>query len=385
LASRSTHNKEFDYIIAGAGCAGLSLAMHGLETGLFRNKRVLVVDRDAKKANDRTWCFWEKGEGLFEPIVHHRWKTLQFHSSALSRELAIDPYSYKMIRGADFYAYCLDRIRRQPNFTFYQDSVSHVFSTKEATGIVIGEKAILCDYVFNSIPPPPPPATDKTHWLLQHFMGWVIETPAPAFDPGAATLMDFRIAQDKGTAFCYVLPVSPTRALVEYTLFSQSLLEKEAYREGLKQYISHYIGLTDYAIAEEEFGIIPMTNHRFSPGHHRQVNLGTAGGQTKGSSGYTFQFIQKHSRSLVRDLAAGRRPALRSIPLRFRFYDSVLLRILRQETLPGHHIFSELFRRNRASLVLKFLDNETSPAEELRIISSLPTAPFLKAAIHQVF
>jgi lycopene beta-cyclase len=135
---------------------------------------------------------------------------------------------------------------------------------------------------------------------------------------------------------------------------------------------------------EEEFGIIPMTNFAFSKGQGRIINIGTAGGRTKASSGYTFQFIQKHSKAIVDALIRNGNPQVSGESRRFHFYDSVLLHILYHNRLPGSGIFSDLFERNKASQVLKFLDNETSLLEELRIISTLPTLPFSIAALKQL-
>jgi lycopene beta-cyclase len=136
---------------------------------------------------------------------------------------------------------------------------------------------------------------------------------------------------------------------------------------------------------DEEFGVIPLTNHRFSKGEKKLVNIGTAGGQTKGSSGYTFNFIQKHSAQLVDQLTRNKNLHGPQFLNKYRFYDSVLLEILNQNVLPGKFVFTDLFKNNPADKVLKFLDNETSLQEELKIISTLPTIPFFKAAVKVVF
>ena len=124
-----------------------------------------------------------------------------------------------------------------------------------------------------------------------------------------------------------------------------------------------------------------MTNRKFNFYNSGVWNIGTAGGQTKASSGYTFQFIQKQSKRIIDCLIQDK--SLHTIPVdskRFNFYDTVLLRLLAEKKLSGEKIFSRLFQRNKASAVFRFLDNETSPAEELKLISTLPVFPFLKAA-----
>ena len=51
--------EHYDYIIAGGGCAGLSLAWQLLHSPL-RDRTILIVDRDDKDQNDRTWAFWSE-------------------------------------------------------------------------------------------------------------------------------------------------------------------------------------------------------------------------------------------------------------------------------------------------------------------------------------
>ena len=215
---------NYDYIICGAGLAGLSLAVNLIHSGKFNDKQILLVDNKEKNTNDRTWCFWEKQDGLFEDIVYRKWKQVWFRSEKFSKVLDLSPYEYKMIRGIDFYNYCFEQIRQQSNFTILHQKVDSVFSENE-TGVISNGEKIFSTYVFNSILFNKPELSSKEFWLLQHFKGWMIETEEAVFNPDSATLMDFRIDQKDETAFCYVLPLSTNKALIEYTLFSSSVLE----------------------------------------------------------------------------------------------------------------------------------------------------------------
>ncbi|MBL7751340.1 MAG: hypothetical protein JNN29_08145, partial [Chitinophagaceae bacterium] len=296
--------------------------------------------------------------------------------------------TYKMIRGNDFYAYNLRILKGQSNFTILQEEVVEV--NPDGWVSTAGGNRYHAPLIFNSIPSPRPAASDKLIWMLQHFKGWVIKTEDPLFDPAEATLMDFRVDQSRGTCFVYVMPFDKHTALVEYTLFSSELLEDEEYDLGLDTYIRQYVTAGPFTITEKEFGIIPMTNYRFPAGEGAVISIGTSGGQTKGSSGYTFQFIQKQSRLLVDQLArhydtAKSYQPVGQPPARFRFYDSVLLDVLRHQRMPGHQVFLQLFQKNKPAQVLKFLDNESTISEEASVILSLPVGPFLKAAIHQLF
>ncbi|HJW15600.1 MAG TPA: lycopene cyclase family protein, partial [Flavisolibacter sp.] len=127
--------------MSGAGCAGLSLALHMIHSGKFHNKKILIIDKDFKKSNDRTWCFWEKEESLFESIVFKSWKEVFFLGEGFEEALSLKPYTYKMIRGIDFYNYCLEEISKQPNFTIRFEEVQELFSN-DKTGIIVNGECI---------------------------------------------------------------------------------------------------------------------------------------------------------------------------------------------------------------------------------------------------
>lgn len=374
---------QYDIVFLGMGLSSLSLLMRLLRSGKYSDKRILLIDREPKTKNDRTWCFWEKGPGFFENIVYHRWPHISFRSEPFSGELNIAPYEYKMIRGIDLYNYCFEEIRKHSHIELHYTGIDGWSWENKKLVIRSGENQLdlEAELVFNSIYVPV--ENKGTLRLLQHFKGWVIESEEPAFDPGMAIMMDFTVHQDHGTSFAYVLPFTENKALVEYTLFTRELLPPEKYDEELKNYIENLSGIKNYRVLEEEFGVIPMSTEKFRF-RDKAYNIGTAGGQTKGSSGYTFQFVQKNADAICQKLLNNEDPGtLRSAARRFQFYDNVLLNILYNDTLPGNIVFSQLFKKNNATQVFKFLDNETSLAEELKIISTLPTMPFLKAALRQ--
>lgn len=359
--------------------------MRMIRSGKFHDKKILLLDKEPKAKNDRTWCYWEKEQGFFDNIVYKKWDTVSFLSNDFSSAMDIAPYQYKMIRGIDFYNYSFAEIEKHNNIDIAYGNINKWYSKNEEVFFIINNKEYSFGkaVVFNSVYEPD--TTNKNViQLLQHFKGWIIETNKPTFNPGEATMMDFRVSQQYGTTFAYVLPFSATTALAEYTLFTKEVLPQQEYDKGLKNYIQNFLGINNYRVKEEEFGVIPMTNKKFHFEKHGW-QIGTAGGQTKASSGYTFQFIQKQSQQIVDCLIAGKSlNSIKTTPKRFRFYDNTLLHILYHNQLPGDKIFTELFKKNKPQQVLRFLDNESSVKEELKIISSLPTWPFLKAAIKQL-
>jgi lycopene beta-cyclase len=372
---------DFDYIITGAGAAGLSLACHLNQAGLT-DKRILLLDRAPKTENDRTWCFWERGENAFESIVFHRWDRVAFHGEAFSKVLDLAPYRYKMIRGMDFYQFMAGWLKAQPNITQVFADVTSVEDAAEGVLVQAGGKRYRGSWAFNSIQFAPPPRAPNHHHLLQHFLGWVIQTPQRAFDPAVATLMDFRMDQAGETRFAYVLPFDPHTALVEFTVFSRELLPRAEYAQHLVGYITGTLGIADYEEQHEEFGVIPMTDAPYPTQLGARVfNIGTAGGRTKPSTGYTFQRIQRQSHQIAQALKTTGSPFVET-PLpnqRYSIFDSVLLNVLDEGRDQGKHVFTDLFSRNPPQRVFKFLDEDTTLAEDLQIMGSVNIPAFLAA------
>ncbi len=380
--------QPYDYIITGAGCAGMSLLMRMMQDDFFLNKSILVIDAAEKNQPDRTWCFWEKQPDIFEPIVFHRWRSLDFFSPIYSGELAIVPYEYKMIQGLQFYTYVQEIAKTHDNIQWIKAKVVSV-ETDAATGlaaVVLADRTIYAIKVFNSILFHDMKPAANEYLLLQHFKGWVIKTNTECFDKDRAVFMDFRVDQQYGTTFMYVLPTSANTALVEYTLFTEQLLPKELYDDALKAYISNELKLNNYTVEHEEFGIIPMTNAQLPKSTQSIVFIGIAGGQAKASSGYAFKFIQKRTSAIIDALKAGK-----PIPLKNNFsaakaqlYDSTLLHVLHHKKMGGAEIFAAIFKNNKATDVLAFLDNESSLFIDLKIMSSVPTGIFLPAAMAEL-
>ncbi|WP_298422994.1 lycopene cyclase family protein [uncultured Kordia sp.] len=379
---------KYDYIIAGSGCAGLSLLYRILKDPQLCKKQILVIDKEQKNKNDRTWCFWEKGNGLFESIVTHQWETLEFLSNDFQHKFDMTNYRYKMIQGIDFYNYVINFAKQFENITFTSENITGITSVDDFAEVTTKNATYQAAYVFNSTNLFYP-KMDTANSLLQHFEGWVIKTKTPVFDATVGRLMDFRLSQEHGATFMYVLPTSETEALVEYTLFTEKILKKEQYKKTLEGYIKDYLSIDNYEILHTEFGIIPMSLAKFSRsvsnGKHI-INLGTAGGFTKASSGYTFQFVQKHTENIIELLKKGKHPNPK-VTFRekmYQWYDRTLLEVILSEKLEGKEIFTTIFKNRKIETILAFLGNESSILEDIKVMSCLPIMPFLVSGLKQL-
>lgn len=379
--------KSYDLIIAGGGAAGLSLAYY-LSVSSPRDKTVLIIDKDRKNKNDRTWGFWSNQKTAFDPIVHLKFKKLEFHSSTFSKIIDLKDYSYNIIRGIDFYDFVRTHLSGFPNFEFLTAAVNGFQDADDGAIVQTDSGDFKARWVFSSIFDEKEilEATKSKLYLRQHFKGWFIKTEEPVFSKDSFRMFDFRTPQEGLMRFFYVIPSSPTEALVEYTLFSEHLLEQEQYDDAIEKYIASVLKINDYEILEEEFGVIPMTNYVFPITRGRHIiNTGSAGGSSKPSSGYTFLRIQKHVRKIVRALETGKSPAISAnSSAKYRFYDSVLLNILKNQGQLSEGIFTAMFKNNAVRQIFRFLDEEGGLTNDLKIITSLPPWPFLKSTINLV-
>lgn len=373
-------NKQYDIIVCGAGMSGLSLAFRAAEAGVWDNYSVLIIDKDTKTQNDRTWCFWGKSSLPFEDIIFRKWGNMLFFSNDGSKiPLDNGDYSYNMIRSIDFYKHTLEYLKAQPNITFLNDSIKSIANKDNEVEIVTDSSSFTSKFCFNSLYEQPQLKENDTY-LLQHFKGIVIETDKPYFDSNQIYLMDFRTGQENGNTFFYVLPTSDRTALVEYTLFSEKLLDRQVYDQKLEEYINGVLCIEDYKIIESEFGIIPMTDYKFERNDGNIINIGTAGGDTRGSTGYTFSNTQKTIDNIIASFKNSGNPYFNQehISKKHKVYDSTMLQVLAEGKYKGHHLFTDMFSRVNASDIFAFLDSESTFHQDFKVIKSLIPNYFIK-------
>ena len=374
-------NKHFDYAIIGAGAAGLHLCLAMIESDYFSNKKILILEKDAKTENDRTWCFWEKGKGNWDHLLHRTWKSGYFHCDKYSKNLNLEDYNYKMIRSSSFYQFAKEKINSASNFIWAKEEVLSVEDSGKIPSIKTKSNSYQTNHIFDS-------RIDKEFFkkdddfikLLQPFKGWIIKTEKPTFDTSSFVMMDFRLRWKDRTSFTYVLPLSETEAMIEFTLFNSHTLVNGEFDKKLKQYISEILKIEKYEILEEEVGVIPMTDFPFHKKNNNTLTkIGTAGGWVKPSSGYAFKNCEKYAQKVVENITANRLPSYQLFKKRYRWYDSIMLNILWHKNELGTSLFTEMFENNEVTDIFKFLDDEGSLISDLFIIKSFNPFPFLKA------
>ena len=376
--------QHYHYIFTGSGLSALMTVYEMLLSGKFNDKSILLIDENTKKTNDRTWCFWDE-DNLFDEIASKKWNQAVFANEKFNRVLELTPYQYKKINGLDFYELVFKKISEHKNIHFLNQKVVDFSELGNHCIVKTEQETFTCNKIFNSIyNPEVVTAQNKFPLIQQHFVGWFIKSKEAVFTPNCATFMDFSVEQKGNTRFMYVLPTSENEALLEYTLFSKDLLSKAAYESEIHKYIEN-LGITEYEILEKEQGNIPMTCYPFWKHNTKNIiNIGSAGGWTKASTGYTFKSASKKSKVLVQFLKSESDFTKFHKKDKFWFYDLLLLDILSSKNELGSKIFSSMFRSGNSTVIFKFLDEETSIWEDLQVIWKCPKMIFVKALFGRI-
>jgi lycopene beta-cyclase len=377
--------QHYHYIFTGSGLSALMTVYEMILSGKFKDKNILLLDENPKKSNDRTWCFWDNST-QFDEIVSKKWNVALFADENFRRNLDLNPYQYKMVRGLDFYNLIFDLISRQENIHFVNQKVIDFEELGNHCIVKTESQNYTCNKIFNSIYNPNIVKSQSKYPLLQqHFIGWFIKSKEEVFDKNTATFMDFSVEQRGNTRFMYVLPTSSTEALIEYTLFSKDLLSKEEYENEIQKYIQK-LGITDYEIVEKEQGNIPMTSYKFWKHNTKNIlHIGSVGGWTKASTGYTFKNTTKKSKALIQFLS--KETDFRKFHKmdKFWIYDLLFIDVLFKNNELGSKVFSSLFKKGNPTLIFKFLDEETTFWKDLQVIWKCPKGLFISALFGRLF
>jgi len=373
---------HFDYIIIGAGVAGLQLALGLLSDSFFETKRILILDSHSKNKNDKTFSFWEEGKGKWESILHKEWNTAKCVSpTGKQLEFNFGNYTYKTIRSIAFYNEAFLRIENYPNVSFYQEKVLAVknYATKVEVGT--NKQVYTASKIFDSrIAISLEEIKKKSTYVNQSFLGYEVEMSTDVFSVNQCTMMDYSHQWKGSTSFIYILPYSKRKALIEYTFFAPFTPTKTIFQTQLENYISKKFKGISYNTLEIEYGEIPMTDYDFSKFNTPNIiKIGTAGGWVKPSSGYSFKATETYVSQIIAGLKKNKLAVDK--PKRFKFYDRLLLSILKHDNKIGGKLFFEMYKRPNINLLFKFLDEKTSFLEEIKLILQLPYMPFIKALV----
>jgi lycopene beta-cyclase len=375
--------RAFDAVVVGGGLSGLSLASRMVE--LRPDARIAVVDADFDGPDHKLWSWWDRADRIHDPfpeVPRTVWRRMRVADGAWERTESLGELAYATMR-SDAFRSILTGGLRAAGVTLISDRVQGIVEGPDHVAVVVDGAELVAPHAFQSMTLTPGDRARPVRYpLRQHFGGWVVRTPQPAFDPEAFTLMDFDVTPvEGGLAFVYVLPFSRTEALFEYTVFSPEPLPKDRYDQALTSILNDRVS-SPWEVVRTEYGVLPMEERIPSARWGQRVfNIGAVGGAMKPSTGYAFARIQRQVEALARSWAAGNPEPAPAGASRFAHYDALLLRVLMEEPQRGAEVFRTLFRNTRYATVLRFLDEQTSWMEEAQLLSSLPWGPFVRGLL----
>lgn len=377
-------DKKYDYIICGGGASGLLLSYSILSDEYFKNKKVLLVEKDEKKINNKTFCFWDDKKTILDKIVEKEWSHAEFIDESYNSSFNLLPYKYKMIRSDKLYTFLKNKIDKASNFEYLNAEISNISNNQNLNFIETSKGIFESQIIFSSIYNPKEYSFKKFPLIKQHFLGWVIETNDIEFEDNKFRFMDFSVKQHNEIRFMYVLPYSKTKALYEYTFFGGEVLKDKDYEKEIKSYLKDQ-GINSYKILEKEKGIIPMTCYPFFKRNTDNfLSIGTAGGWTKPSTGYTIKNSLEKIEIILDTLKKDKPLSKIKFRNRFWYYDILFLDVLINSKGKGSKVFSDLFKNNDPILLFKFLGQKTSLIEELRIFVSVNVILFVRSLFARV-
>jgi lycopene beta-cyclase len=366
--------EKFDYIFAGFGLSGMTLLYELSKHPSFKSKTVLVIDRDQKTTNDRTWSFWHDSNNEFIHLAKKTWRKGWFYTlDGKQISLDLESYSYSTIEGIDFYNFMNDHVRQFENVIRITEDIIRVSKeglVQTSQGVYSGNRVFSSFFDKADFP-----KQKSNYFLWQHFYGFVLKTPENVFDPTRFTLMDYRFSDKKRTNFFYILPFSDKEALIEFTEFSAQLYTEQEYYSKLKDYVENHLNIRNYSIEKVEFNAIPMTDfQRSTIVSNRVFNIGSMAGYVKPSSGYAFTRTISRNVKLAELILSNARITEKELnsTKTYKAFDNAVLYLMKTEKVHGGLIFASLFDRLNADFVFRFLDEKANTWELLRIMMSSP-------------
>ena len=350
--------REFDYIIIGGGCAGLSLAYELEIHEKFKNKTLAIIEPRNDYIRDKTWSFWKVAAHNFEDCVKHSWSNFSVNIPNQTKYVQCDNSPYQSIDSGLFYEKIINTLKKNTNINFFKNI--NEISTENA-------------FIFNSVSN----VSDSKNDLWQHFSGIEIETNKDVFDNQIFNLMDFDCEQRDSVHFFYTLPFSKKNALIETTWISDlNHPTNRDYSIQLEDYIKNKLKIKKYEIKFKETGAIPL----FHPQNIKKINqmeIGTAGGMTRLSTGYTFMNIQSQSKYIRENFENIQKVNNFKVNSKYKFLDNIFLKVLKKNSKKMPEIFFKMFNCS-PSTVINFLSNNSNIYEDFSIILKMPKLVFLK-------
>ena len=358
---------ELDIAIIGGGSAGISLATQ------LKNCSAVVVEPRTPEDRDCSWALWAKPsqQQHLAPAIKGSWQQWRLVDHQTEVRHQTSQYSYTSLSAAAYISMCENQLPanvkliRAPAENIQPRGSGGLFS---ASGQLYSAAQLYDSRPANMAP----------QALKQHFVGWEIRTKSPINDPQIATLMDFRVDQSRGLHFIYVLPFSDRQLLIESTMISTHLEDKDWYRQAMTQWLEQQ-GIEIDEIVREETGVIAMD--ATTPIDSAIAGIGAAGGAVRLSSGYAFSNIQVQIARLAQNISAGDYSVPAPISSGLITMDRIFNAVLVAQPELGPAIMMRTARALDGNGFARFMLGTATLMDWARVILAMPKMPFIRQVL----
>ncbi len=376
---------DYDLIIIGAGAAGLSLLL-ALDDAEYIGT-VKLVERSLGSKNDKIWSFWNNDSvpTYLKAIVSQEWQKWEISVDDCNYPMSHPYHRYCSIRSESLMDLAQQRVQAKTHFDIEFDSdVVSVESTNELALVTTKNGQLTARWVVDTRPPPL-----KTHHdgLLQCFYGEEVVTDSDVFNSSTVKLMQQLASSELGIEFIYILPFSTNHALIEFTCFSPTIIERTILQARLKSRMHDIIGSQKYKVEREECAVLPMygINKNTDNKNKRLIYAGIAGGAMRASTGYSFLACQKWAKQCATELNS--KQSLSASPTLTPFtpigsvyqkMDRLMLAVLRNDMHIGVTIFMQMFKKVKPERFVRFMTEQATIIDFICVIWAMPKRAFLR-------
>jgi lycopene beta-cyclase len=372
---------NYDFIIIGAGCSGLSLLYEMNKSNILKNKTCAIFDKRKQFIKDKIWSYWNVFDHSFSDCLLDQWDKVIVKGN---EEIVLDckDFTYQSVNSEKFYDKILKDVADNKNIKFFLDhGVDEISEEDDKITIKSKNETYKANLVFDSSLRNYNTNDAK---IYQHFYGCEVNFKESVNLSKNPTLMDFNCNQGNWTHFFYTLPLGDNKIFIETTWISdQQNFTKEQYISEINEYIQKNLNYKkEYTFGYSEMGSIPMFHFQGKSKYKKVIKIGTAANLTRKSTGYTFLNIQKFTKELVQKLIKNQIITNAQIKSKYNFLDRIFIKVLLEEKGNMHNIFLRLFKKNNTKDIVNFLSNSSNFIQDIKIILSMPKLIFIKKLLN---
>lgn len=380
MKSKDAEEQPTDLIIIGAGAAGLSLLLALKE--LDYPHTVKVLDQRNGPQHDRIWSFWNSDDlpSYIKAIISHEWSSWSLSTQQRQYSMSDSVYRYCSIRSEHLGALAVKHAEQQTNVEIiFNCDVMSTECNADKVFITTSNGPLLAKKVVDTRPPP---LHHAHNGLFQCFYGEEVSVDADIFEPVSVKLMDQLRYSELGIEFVYILPFSSNHALLEFTCFSITIIDREILKARLSEILKDLLEQHDYKVLRSEQAVLPMyaINENLNKTHKNLIYGGIAGGAMRNATGFSFLNSQRWAKQCAQALVdQGKLIPSPPINVIYRKMDALMISVLRNDMKIGVTIFEQMFKKVNAARFARFMTEQATTADVISVIAAMPKRAFLRA------